>query len=105
MAPGAGGLIWQRAGTKKRRAMGRPGAEEPTARERGESLAATPSNGSQQQNGDKQSARAQGGSGGVSAQELPTALGTVVRFERDGVAYTVVGSVPPAKAEAAARGL
>jgi outer membrane lipoprotein-sorting protein len=43
--------------------------------------------------------------GGVSAQELPTALGTVIRFERDGVAYTVVGSVPPAKAEAAARGL
>ncbi len=42
---------------------------------------------------------------GVDGQELATALGTVVRFERDGVAYTIVGSVPPAAAEAAARGL
>ena len=42
---------------------------------------------------------------GVSGQELDTALGTVVRFERDGVAYTVAGSVPPTAAEAAARGL
>jgi outer membrane lipoprotein-sorting protein len=43
--------------------------------------------------------------GGVTGQELPTALGTIVRFERDGVAFTVAGSVPAAKAEAAARGL
>jgi outer membrane lipoprotein-sorting protein len=42
---------------------------------------------------------------GATAQELPTALGTVIRFERGGVAYTVVGSVPVAKAEAAARAL
>ncbi|MDX6723698.1 MAG: hypothetical protein QOD73_2102 [Solirubrobacteraceae bacterium] len=42
---------------------------------------------------------------GVSGQELDTALGTVLRFERDGVSYTVAGSVPPAAAEAAARGL
>jgi outer membrane lipoprotein-sorting protein len=42
---------------------------------------------------------------GISGQELDTALGTVVRFERGGVAYTIVGSVPPAAAEAAARGL
>jgi hypothetical protein len=42
---------------------------------------------------------------GVSGQELDTALGTVVRFERGGVAYTVAGSVPPTAAEAAARGL
>jgi hypothetical protein len=42
---------------------------------------------------------------GVDGQELATALGTVVRFERGGVAYTVIGSVPPAAAEAAARGL
>ena len=42
---------------------------------------------------------------GVSGQELDTALGTVVRFERGGVGYTVAGSVPPAAAEAAARGL
>jgi hypothetical protein len=42
---------------------------------------------------------------GVSGQELDTALGTVVRFERSGVAYTVAGSVPPTAAEAAARGL
>jgi hypothetical protein len=43
--------------------------------------------------------------GPVTGQELPTALGTLVRFERSGVSYTVVGSVPPAVAEAAARGL
>jgi hypothetical protein len=43
--------------------------------------------------------------GGISAEELPTALGTLVRFERGGVGYTVVGSVPPATAEAVARGL
>jgi outer membrane lipoprotein-sorting protein len=42
---------------------------------------------------------------GATAKELPTALGTVIRFERGEVAYTVVGSVPVAKAEAAARAL
>ncbi len=42
---------------------------------------------------------------GADGQELATALGTVVRFQRDGVAYTIVGSVPPAAAEAAARAL
>jgi hypothetical protein len=42
---------------------------------------------------------------GVSGQELGTAIGTVVRFSRNGVTYTVLGSVPPAAAEAAARQL
>jgi outer membrane lipoprotein-sorting protein len=42
---------------------------------------------------------------GATGEELGTALGTLVRFERGGVAYTVLGSVPPAAAEAAARGL
>jgi outer membrane lipoprotein-sorting protein len=42
---------------------------------------------------------------GTTAYELATALGTMVQFERDGVSYTVVGSVPPAAAEAAARAL
>jgi hypothetical protein len=42
---------------------------------------------------------------GVSGQELDTALGTVVRFQRDGVQYIVIGSVPPAAALDAARGL
>jgi outer membrane lipoprotein-sorting protein len=42
---------------------------------------------------------------GATGQELDTALGTVIRFERGGVSYTVLGSVPPAAAEAAARGL
>ena len=42
---------------------------------------------------------------GASGQELDTALGTVVRFDRAGVAYIVAGSVPPTAAEAAARGL
>ncbi|MDX6727212.1 MAG: hypothetical protein QOK49_2017 [Baekduia sp.] len=43
--------------------------------------------------------------GGTSGQELATALGTLVRFERGGVQYTIIGSVPPAAAEAAARAL
>ena len=42
---------------------------------------------------------------GVTGQELPTALGTIVHFERGGVAFTVAGSAAPAKVEAAARGL
>ena len=42
---------------------------------------------------------------GATGQELDTALGTVLRFERGGVAYTVLGSVPPTAAEAAARAL
>ncbi|QEC50384.1 outer membrane lipoprotein carrier protein LolA [Baekduia soli] len=42
---------------------------------------------------------------GASGEELATALGTVVRFERGGVQYTVIGSVPPSAAEAAARAL
>jgi hypothetical protein len=36
---------------------------------------------------------------------LPTALGTVIQVEKGGVAYTLVGSLPPAAAEAAARAL
>jgi outer membrane lipoprotein-sorting protein len=42
---------------------------------------------------------------GATGQELDTALGTMVRFTRAGVAYTVLGSVPPAAADAAARAL
>jgi outer membrane lipoprotein-sorting protein len=42
---------------------------------------------------------------GATGTELATALGTIVRFERDGVAYTVAGSVPPVAAENAARDL
>jgi outer membrane lipoprotein-sorting protein len=42
---------------------------------------------------------------GVSGQELATPLGTLVRFSRGGVDYTVVGLVPPAVAAGAARGL
>jgi hypothetical protein len=40
---------------------------------------------------------------GVTGQELGTALGTIVRFTRGDVAFTIVGSVPPTAAEAAAR--
>lgn len=43
--------------------------------------------------------------GGALGSELATALGTVVTFRRDGVAYVVAGSVAPAVAEKAARGL
>jgi len=42
---------------------------------------------------------------GATGTELGTALGTIVSFDRDGVAYTVAGSVPPLAAENAARGL
>jgi outer membrane lipoprotein-sorting protein len=42
---------------------------------------------------------------GVQGQELDTALGTVLGFSRAGVDYVVLGSVPPAAAEAAARAL
>jgi outer membrane lipoprotein-sorting protein len=42
---------------------------------------------------------------GATGTELATALGTLVTFERGGVQYTVVGSVAPAAAENAARGL
>ncbi|CAA9495909.1 MAG: hypothetical protein AVDCRST_MAG45-1000 [uncultured Solirubrobacterales bacterium] len=42
---------------------------------------------------------------GAKGTKLATALGTLIRFERDGVAYAVAGSVPPATAEAAAREL
>jgi outer membrane lipoprotein-sorting protein len=42
---------------------------------------------------------------GATGEELDTALGTMIRFERGGIAYTVLGSVPPAAAQAAARGL
>jgi hypothetical protein len=42
---------------------------------------------------------------GRTGTELATALGTIVTFERDGVRYTVAGSVPPVAAENAARAL
>jgi outer membrane lipoprotein-sorting protein len=42
---------------------------------------------------------------GVTGQELDTALGTMVRFTRGGVSYIVLGSVPAAAADLAARGL
>jgi outer membrane lipoprotein-sorting protein len=43
--------------------------------------------------------------GGSSGQELPTALGTLVRFTRGGVEYTVLGSQPSDTVLAAARAL
>ena len=42
---------------------------------------------------------------GAQGEELDTALGTVLRFSRAGIDYIVIGSVPPAAAEAAARAL
>ena len=42
---------------------------------------------------------------GATAHELDTPLGTVVTFTRDGVGYTVLGSVPSAAADMAARAL
>jgi hypothetical protein len=43
--------------------------------------------------------------GDVKGEELDTAVGSALRFSRDGVDYIVVGSVPPVAVEAAARGL
>jgi outer membrane lipoprotein-sorting protein len=43
--------------------------------------------------------------GGATGQELATPLGTAIRFERGGISYTVVGSVPSDRALAAARAL
>jgi outer membrane lipoprotein-sorting protein len=43
--------------------------------------------------------------GGATGKVLDTPLGSVVSFDRAGVSYTVLGSVPAAVAEAAARGL
>jgi outer membrane lipoprotein-sorting protein len=42
---------------------------------------------------------------GTTATELPTALGTLLSFERSGVRYVLVGSVTPQAIEAVARGL
>ncbi|HLB21016.1 MAG TPA: hypothetical protein VK605_02835 [Solirubrobacteraceae bacterium] len=42
---------------------------------------------------------------GVTATELPTALGTLLSFERSGVRYLLAGAVTPADVEAVARGL
>jgi hypothetical protein len=42
---------------------------------------------------------------GATGSELPTALGTVISFQRGGISYLVAGSVPPVAAETAARGL
>jgi outer membrane lipoprotein-sorting protein len=43
--------------------------------------------------------------GSVTGEELDTALGSALWFSRAGVDYAVLGSVPPAAVEAAARGL
>jgi outer membrane lipoprotein-sorting protein len=42
---------------------------------------------------------------GATGSELATPLGTLVTFQRGGVSYVVLGSVPPVAAENAARGL
>jgi outer membrane lipoprotein-sorting protein len=43
--------------------------------------------------------------GGAQAQELQTALGTILTFERSGARYLLAGFVPASTVEAAARGL
>jgi outer membrane lipoprotein-sorting protein len=64
------------------------------------------------ESGDESSSSSEGGLSlpkisinGAQGEELDTALGTVLRFSRGGVDYVVIGSVPPAAAEAAARAL
>jgi hypothetical protein len=43
--------------------------------------------------------------GGAAGHELDTALGTVIQFDRNGVRYTLAGSLPSAAAVIAARGV
>ena len=43
--------------------------------------------------------------GDTEGRELSTTLGTVIRFSRGGVAYTVAGSRPAPLVQAVARGL
>ena len=42
---------------------------------------------------------------GLTGHELATQLGTAIQWTRDGVSYVLVGSLPPAAAESAARAL
>ena len=42
---------------------------------------------------------------GLTGHELATQLGTVIQWQRNGVAYVLAGSLPPAAAESAARDL
>jgi hypothetical protein len=42
---------------------------------------------------------------GAKASVLPTAIGTLISFERNGISYTIAGSVPRDVAVAVARGL
>ena len=42
---------------------------------------------------------------GATGTEIATALGTLLKFDAKGISFVVVGSVPPAAAEMAARGL
>jgi outer membrane lipoprotein-sorting protein len=42
---------------------------------------------------------------GIEASELPTALGTLLSFERSGVRYFLAGALSPAAVEAVAKGL
>jgi hypothetical protein len=42
---------------------------------------------------------------GAQGEELDTALGSMVRFERNGVEYTVLASAPPSTVQTAARAL
>jgi hypothetical protein len=42
---------------------------------------------------------------GTTAQELDTALGTLVRYSSGGVTYTIIGSVTSGTARSAAQGL
>jgi outer membrane lipoprotein-sorting protein len=42
---------------------------------------------------------------GAQGEELDTALGTMIRFQRNGVEYTVIASAPPATVQTAARAL
>jgi outer membrane lipoprotein-sorting protein len=43
--------------------------------------------------------------GGIEASELPTALGTLLSFERSGVRYLLVGAVSPSAVETVVKGL
>jgi outer membrane lipoprotein-sorting protein len=69
------------------------------------SSSAGPSNGSGAPEGNGQLQLPTVSINGAQGQELDTALGTVIRFQRNGVQYVVAGSVPAGTVQAAAHGL
>ncbi|HEY7829344.1 MAG TPA: hypothetical protein VIC06_02120 [Solirubrobacteraceae bacterium] len=110
-AGAAGGAAGDSAGHAPTGQPGHSGADTPKVTTHGEGLAGiTVIEGQAKDAEGKPSASLpeglpQANINGTTATELPTALGTLLSFERSGVRYLLVGSVTPAAIEAFARGL